>query len=137
MWQPYTLIRSWEPLSEMPQIRQAARKHQILRYLWKILKYSRNTAAQAVASRHGGAMNIEEAGRVLRNSLPRPFDGAAFELVKVSEAAERCGLHPRTIRKRIARGELPAWGRPVRVRWRDVLPPFEPRAGNGDRAARK
>jgi hypothetical protein len=88
-------------------------------------------------SRDGGFMDIEEAGSVLRNALPRPFDGAAFELVKVSEAAERCGLHPRTIRKRIARGELAAWGRPVRVRWRDVLPPFEPRAGKGDRAARK
>jgi hypothetical protein len=74
-------------------------------------------------------MNIEEAGKIIRQAVAGQFDGAAFELVKVSEAAERCGLHPRTLRKRIARGELPAWGKPMRVRWRDVLVPVVPRAG--------
>jgi hypothetical protein len=70
---------------------------------------------------------IKEAHKLLTTALPpRLFEGATFELVKVREAAEMCGLNEKTLRERIRKGLLPAWGKPLRVRWRDVLTPFNP-----------
>jgi hypothetical protein len=77
-------------------------------------------------------MSVQQIHKDLKRAFPVPFDGAAFELVKVNEAARRCGINQKTLRLRIQRGEIPAWGKPLRVRWRDVLVPFDPGLENGE-----
>jgi hypothetical protein len=49
-----------------------------------------------------------------------------FGLMKVVEAAAIAGLNPETLRRRIRRGELAAWGSPRRVALADVMQQFEP-----------
>lgn len=79
-------------------------------------------------------MTIQEARRILKESLgrpghPQPRDNPQpLELLRVREAADLCGLNPRTLWKRIKKGELAAWGSPRRVRISDVLLPFDPGA---------
>jgi predicted DNA-binding transcriptional regulator AlpA len=76
-----------------------------------------------------GRVTLQEAKKYLKQTLgsqkpvgrPNPM-----ELLKVSEAADLCGVHPKTLWRRIQRGELRAWGSPRRVRIADVLWEFEP-----------
>jgi excisionase family DNA binding protein len=68
-------------------------------------------------------MDINDAKKVL-NSIPPP----SFGLMKISEAAALTGLHPETLRRRVRRGELRAWGFPRRVSLSDVMKQFIPPA---------
>ena len=65
-------------------------------------------------------MDIHEAKKVLER-IPPPFG-----LMKISEAAALAGLHPETLRRRVRRGELRAWGFPRKVRYADVMQQFIP-----------
>jgi hypothetical protein len=61
--------------------------------------------------------------------------------LRVAEAAAIAGLNPETLRRRIRRGELPAWGSPRRVALNDVLQQFVPEhlrevAGSGGKGIR-
>jgi hypothetical protein len=67
-------------------------------------------------------MDVNDAKKVL-NSIPPP----SFGLMKISEAAALAGLHPETLRRRVRRGELPAWGFPRKVAYTDVMKQFEPK----------
>jgi hypothetical protein len=69
-------------------------------------------------------MNLDEAKHTLTR-IPPPSG-----LMRVSQAASILGLNPETIRKRIRRGQLTAWGRrgTLHVALADVLPQFDPRA---------
>ncbi len=67
-------------------------------------------------------MTIAEAKRVFEK-LPPPCG-----LMRVSEAAAAAGLHPETVRRRIRRGEVRAWGFPHRVLVADLLQEYEPAA---------
>jgi predicted DNA-binding transcriptional regulator AlpA len=51
-----------------------------------------------------------------------------MELLRVRDAADLCGMHPRTLWRRIKSGQLPAWGSPRRVRISDVLVRYDPEA---------
>lgn len=66
-------------------------------------------------------MDLKEAKKVL-NRIPPP----SFGLMKVSDAAALAGLHPETLRRRIRRGELVAWGSPRKVAYADVMRQFMP-----------
>jgi hypothetical protein len=44
----------------------------------------------------------------------------------VREAAMMVGLNPETVRRRIRRGEIRAWGRPQRISLDDLLPIYVP-----------
>ena len=65
-------------------------------------------------------MSFKEARAVLRE-IPAPGG-----LLKVSDAAEIVGLNPETLRRRIRRGQLKAWGSPRRVAIADILFPVLP-----------
>jgi hypothetical protein len=67
-------------------------------------------------------MNLAEATKVLERISP------PSGLMRVTEAAMLTGHNPETLRRRIRRGELRAWGRPYRVAISDVLPMFMPAA---------
>jgi excisionase family DNA binding protein len=72
------------------------------------------------------SMDLNEARKILRNALaPR-----TSELVTVADAALMLGIAQETIRRRIRRGEIPAWGKPgtLRVRLVDLMPPYDPRS---------
>jgi hypothetical protein len=47
-------------------------------------------------------------------------------MMKVSDAAAIAGVNPETLRRRIRRGQLQAWGSPRRVALNDVLQQFVP-----------
>jgi hypothetical protein len=47
--------------------------------------------------------------------------------MKISEAAAPAGLHPEMLRRRVWRGELPAWGFPRKVAYADAMRQFEPK----------
>ena len=49
-------------------------------------------------------------------------------LYRVREAALMVGLNPETIRRRIRRGEIRAWGRPQKIALDDLLPIYLPEA---------
>lgn len=66
-------------------------------------------------------MEIKDAKKVLRN-MPPP----TFGLMKISQAAALAGCHVETLRRRVRRGELAAWGFPRRVALSDVLRQFDP-----------
>jgi hypothetical protein len=68
-------------------------------------------------------MNITDAKQVL-DRIPPP----SFGLMKISEAAALTGLHPETLRRRVRRGELAAWGFPRKVAYADVMKQFIPPA---------
>ena len=51
-----------------------------------------------------------------------------YALYRVREAAMMVGMNPETIRRRIRRGEIPAWGRPQKVSLDDLLPIYVPEA---------
>ena len=50
-------------------------------------------------------------------------------LYRVREAAMIVGMNPETIRRRIRRGEIRAWGRPQKVSLDELLPIYVPEAG--------
>jgi excisionase family DNA binding protein len=64
-------------------------------------------------------MDLAEARKLLRRTAPPG-------LLRISEAAAVAGVHPETLRRRVRKGELPAWGSPRRVRREDVLKQFIP-----------
>jgi hypothetical protein len=68
-------------------------------------------------------MDITDAKKVLTQSSP-----PSFGLMKISEAAAMAGCHPETLRRRVRRGELAAFGFPRRVALADVLKQFIPPA---------
>ncbi|MBS1856113.1 MAG: hypothetical protein JST11_12160 [Acidobacteria bacterium] len=75
-------------------------------------------------------MEMNEAKKVLLRTAP------TFGLLKISEAAMVAGVNPETLRRRVRRGELAAWGFPRRVALADVLAQFVPKhlrevAGSG------
>jgi hypothetical protein len=85
---------------------------------------------QSAGVEGGLQMTIKQAG-VMLSQVGQPFQGCSWDvlnLMKVSAVAQMIGLHPRTIYQRVHRGEIPAWGKPLRVRLEDVLKPFVPRA---------
>jgi hypothetical protein len=49
-------------------------------------------------------------------------------LLRVREAAMMVGLNPETVRRRIRRGEVRAWGKPQKVSLDDLLPLYLPAA---------
>jgi hypothetical protein len=53
-------------------------------------------------------------------------------LLKVNDAALVAGLNPETIRRRIRRGQIRAWGFPHRVLLDDVLQPYARRSGSSE-----
>ena len=65
-------------------------------------------------------METKEAHSILQRVRP------SIGLMKISEAAQLAGLHPETIRRRVRRGELAAWGNPRRVDLNDLLKLFVP-----------
>jgi hypothetical protein len=65
-------------------------------------------------------MEINDAKKILRRNAP------PFGLMRISQAAALAGLHPETLRRRIRRGELAAWGFPRRVAYADVVRQYEP-----------
>jgi hypothetical protein len=67
-------------------------------------------------------MNTNDAKKVL-HSIPPP----SFGLMKITEAAALAGCHPETLRRRVRRGELTAWGSPWKVAYADVMRQYEPR----------
>jgi hypothetical protein len=67
-------------------------------------------------------MNITDAKKVL-TSIPPP----SFGLLKISEAATMAGCHPETLRRKVRRGDLPAWGSPLKVSFADVMRQYGPR----------
>lgn len=69
-------------------------------------------------------MTSREAEHVLRPL--REFNGSPFELFKISAAASMCGFNEKTLRARIRRGELPAYGKPWRVRMEDIFVAYDP-----------
>ncbi len=80
-------------------------------------------------------MTIQEARKILNPLRNREFDGVLSELYKVRDAARLLGLNPYTIRKRIRAGTITAWGKPLRVRPRDLLVPYEPPCADPDSAS--
>ena len=69
-------------------------------------------------------MDLSEAKAILKDAI-RP---KAYEVVSVAEAALAVGLSEETVRRRIRRGQIPAWGMKgtLRVRVADLLPPYVP-----------
>ena len=65
-------------------------------------------------------MELSDAKKAIRRNPP------TFGLMKISQAAALAGLHPETLRRRVRRGELTAWGFPRRVALADVLEQFNP-----------
>lgn len=65
-------------------------------------------------------MKMNEAKRIVRRAAP------AVGLMKISEAALIAGLNPETLRRRVRRGDLAAWGSPRRVALADVMAQFVP-----------
>jgi len=65
---------------------------------------------------------VTEAQSTLEHSV-RPAG-----LFRVREAAMMVGMNPETIRRRIRRGEIPAWGRPQRIALDDLMPIYMPQA---------
>jgi hypothetical protein len=66
-------------------------------------------------------MNMNTAKKVLRRTAP------SGGLMRISEAALVAGVCAETLRRRVRRGELAAWGSPRRVAIGDVLEQFVPR----------
>jgi len=64
-------------------------------------------------------MDLNEARKVLRRQPPPG-------LMKIADAAAIAGVNPETLRRRVRRGELAAWGSPRRVALGDVLQQFIP-----------
>jgi hypothetical protein len=64
-------------------------------------------------------MDLNEARKALRRTAPPG-------LLKIAEAAAVAGVHAETLRRRVRRGELAAWGSPRRVALTDVLRQFIP-----------
>ncbi len=65
-------------------------------------------------------MTTTEAQHVL-DTIPPPHG-----LMRVNDAAAAAGIHPETVRRRIRRGEVRAWGRPRQVLVSDLLPQYQP-----------
>ena len=74
-------------------------------------------------------MDLKEA-KITLSRIPPP----SFGLMRISEAAAFAGVCAETLRRRVRRGELPAWGRPRRVALNDVLQQFEP--GSAQRSSK-
>jgi hypothetical protein len=64
-------------------------------------------------------MDLNEARKVLRRTAPPG-------LLKIADAAAVAGVHAETLRRRVRRGQLAAWGSPRRVALADVLRQFIP-----------
>ena len=80
---------------------------------------------------------VARQGRRVANMMPTTISGAwtideragrPVLLYRVREAALIVGMNPATIRRRIRRGEIRAWGRPQKVSLDDVLPIYVPEA---------
>ncbi len=71
-------------------------------------------------------MTIREARQILNPLRERCFDGDLAELYKLRDVAFLTGVSMSTIRRRIRAGTLTAWGKPLRVRPRDLLMRYEP-----------
>lgn len=65
-------------------------------------------------------MQLTETKNILRQ-VPPPMG-----LMKISEAALVAGVCAETLRRRVRRGELAAWGSPRRVSIKDILQQFVP-----------
>ena len=72
------------------------------------------------ADKEDEVMELSDAKKAIRRNPP------TFGLMKISQAAALAGLHPETLRRRVRRGELTAWGFPRRVALADVLEQFNP-----------
>ena len=72
------------------------------------------------------SMTLREARKILDVDPNRPFDGDLMDLYKVRDASFITGISMFTIRKRIRAGTISAWGRPFRIRPRDLLQKYQP-----------
>jgi hypothetical protein len=65
-------------------------------------------------------MEMKDVKKVLRRAAP------PAGLMRISEAALVAGVCAETLRRRVRRGELAAWGSPRRVALADILEQFMP-----------
>ena len=90
-----------------------------------------NSAGHRAARQQDGGIKLDQkqAGQVISNAFSTPRTTLPVQLMRVSEAAALIGVHPETLRRRIRRGELPAYGKPPRrVAVEDLLEPYKPGA---------